>query len=302
MSGPPLGWYDNANGEIADICAYKTIGGLLGGDLVRYSVSGEWSNGNGACIVTQPPSAISIGDGSIVEGNAGTRVLKFPVTLAKPSTTAVSVKYTLAGVTAVGGPKKATGVDFNDRGGLPGTVSFPVLSTGVTAVSKIVSVTIFGDTTPQSNQTLTATLSAPSPGFSLARAVGTGTILDDDSVPGVAVGIGDASIASGPIGNRMVTFPVVMSGAPGAIVTMNYTVTNASAAWGVNGYEGRYGGKQSGTVTFPATALAKAVTVTIWPDAGTHDDETFTITLSNVTSSVPVTVLRATAIGTILAA
>lgn len=41
---PGEGWYDDANGEIGDICAWKTK--RLGG----YSVQMEWSNKNGACV------------------------------------------------------------------------------------------------------------------------------------------------------------------------------------------------------------------------------------------------------------
>ena len=41
---PPTGWYDNANGEIGDICAwkFKTVAG--------YHIQLEWSNKANACI------------------------------------------------------------------------------------------------------------------------------------------------------------------------------------------------------------------------------------------------------------
>jgi hypothetical protein len=40
---PGEGWYDNANGEIGDICAWqtKTVG--------QYTVQLEWSNSSGFC-------------------------------------------------------------------------------------------------------------------------------------------------------------------------------------------------------------------------------------------------------------
>ena len=41
---PGQGWYDDVNGEIGDICAWKI--GKLGG----YAVQLEWSNAKGACI------------------------------------------------------------------------------------------------------------------------------------------------------------------------------------------------------------------------------------------------------------
>ena len=42
---PGQGWYDDANGEIGDICAHtSTAGSVVGGDGVRYVVQREWSN------------------------------------------------------------------------------------------------------------------------------------------------------------------------------------------------------------------------------------------------------------------
>jgi hypothetical protein len=41
---PGQGWYDDANGEIGDICAWKTK--MLG----QYTVQLEWSNAAEACV------------------------------------------------------------------------------------------------------------------------------------------------------------------------------------------------------------------------------------------------------------
>ena len=41
---PGQGWYDDNNGEIGDICAWKTR--TLGG----YTIQQEWSNKAGACV------------------------------------------------------------------------------------------------------------------------------------------------------------------------------------------------------------------------------------------------------------
>lgn len=41
---PPTGWYDNKNGEIGDICAWKFK------NVAGYNVQLEWSNKAGACI------------------------------------------------------------------------------------------------------------------------------------------------------------------------------------------------------------------------------------------------------------
>ena len=46
--GPPLGWYDKANGEIGDICNAQQANLVFGG--FTYTVQKEWSNQSGACI------------------------------------------------------------------------------------------------------------------------------------------------------------------------------------------------------------------------------------------------------------
>jgi hypothetical protein len=49
-----LAWYDQSNGEAADICAgAESAAPVTGGDGVRYMVQRIWSNRAGACIVTR---------------------------------------------------------------------------------------------------------------------------------------------------------------------------------------------------------------------------------------------------------
>jgi hypothetical protein len=40
---PGQGWYDSQNGEIGDICAWKTK------KIGQYTVQQEWSNSRGSC-------------------------------------------------------------------------------------------------------------------------------------------------------------------------------------------------------------------------------------------------------------
>jgi hypothetical protein len=44
--GKPIAWYDSSNGEIGDICNAEQ------GTIDGYTVQKEWSNANGACIIT----------------------------------------------------------------------------------------------------------------------------------------------------------------------------------------------------------------------------------------------------------
>ena len=46
----PMGWYDEAKGEIGDICA-QTSGIITGSNGKSYRVQGEWSNARNACVM-----------------------------------------------------------------------------------------------------------------------------------------------------------------------------------------------------------------------------------------------------------
>ncbi|MGZ4675825.1 MAG: hypothetical protein ACXV8Y_04765 [Acidimicrobiia bacterium] len=297
----PYGWYDGSGNEIADKCAYKVNGGLIGGDAQRYDVTGEWSNANHACIITEPSSVVSIGDASALEGNSGAHALKFPVTLSKPSTTSVTVHYRLSGLSATGGATKAPGVDFSDRGGATRAVTFPVLRTGQTAVQKTISVPVFADTTSgEGNETMSVSVVDVSPGWTASTPSATGTILDDDGASGVVLSTGDASISSGMIGDRTITLPLMLSQPAGTTVQVTYVVTPRSASPGTSQYSGEYTGSTTKTITFSARSVSKSITLKVFGDPGFHDPETFTVSITSVASTAAVTTLDGSATGTII--
>lgn len=132
-------------------------------------------------VVTPPvavtPPVVSIANAAVAEGNSGTRNLAFTVSLSKASATAVSVNYATSNGTATAGQDYTAG---------SGTVTF---APGV--LSQQVNIAVTGDTTVESNETLTVTLSAPS-GATLATApatsIATGTITNDDATPGTGTG------------------------------------------------------------------------------------------------------------------
>lgn len=119
----------------------------------------------GACS-TLP--ALTVGNASVSEGNAGTSTLNFPVTLSAASAQAVSVNYVSFNVTASAG---------SDYQASSGTLTLPAGST-----SASIPVTVYGDTVYEDNETLTLTLSNPV-NATLAVGSGTGTLLNDDAPP-----------------------------------------------------------------------------------------------------------------------
>jgi glucose/arabinose dehydrogenase len=257
-------------------------------------------DGNVYRLVQQPPLTVSIGDKAMLEGNTPTRSMSLKVTLSQPSTTNVTVNYAVAGNDAIGGLKANTGADFKS---LSGTLVFKVGTNGKTVISKSITVTLFGDAGVENDETLSVTLSNPQGGgYALGRNVGTGTILNDDGYAGGSqLGIGDASIVEANIGMQNLTMPVSLSTKLATKVTVHYAVTPVSASRsGTASGGGDYGGKTSGTLTFPAGTALTNITIPIWPDLFPEPDESFTITLSSL-SGTGVTMLRATGTGTILA-
>lgn len=113
----------------------------------------------------QAPS-LSINDVSVAEGNAGTKVLTFIVTLSKASAQAVSVKFASADGTA-----RST----SDYVAQSGTLSFAPGS----ALTRTISIIINGDTLVENDETVFVLLSA-SVNASIGKARGVGTILNDD--------------------------------------------------------------------------------------------------------------------------
>ena len=116
--------------------------------------------------VTVTPVALSIGDVTVAEGNAGGTTASFSVTLSGPSG-AVSVDYATADGTA--------SVADGDYAAASGTLTF---APGQTA--QPLSVTVNGDTRFEANETFLVDLSNPQ-AAALADGQGLGTIVNDDT-------------------------------------------------------------------------------------------------------------------------
>jgi len=114
----------------------------------------------------QPPTA-TIGDVAVVEGNSGSKLAVFTVTLSRTPKAGeiVSVQYSTANGSATSG---------SDYQATSGTLTF---AAGETA--KFISIVILGDTTPEAHEMFRLNLTAT--GATLQRTQATGTISDDDT-------------------------------------------------------------------------------------------------------------------------
>ena len=147
--------------------------------------------------------------------------------------------------------------------------------------------TVNGDTTVESNETFLVNLSAPS-GATIADAQGTGTIVNDDSVP--TLSINDISVSEGNSGTKPATFTVTLSAAAASSVSVTYATANGTATAGSD-----YA-TLGGSVTFPAGSTTQTLSVTVNGDTAVEPDETFTV---NLTSPSGATLADAQGVATI---
>ncbi len=224
--------------------------------VVATSAAGTTFGADRSFTTTAP--TLSIANASATEGDAGTTTASFAVTLSSHSSSTVTVQYTTANGTAV-----APG----DYTGATGTVTFAPGDT-----SESVGVTVNGDALDEADETFTVTLSAPT-NATIADNQATGTITDDDPLPGVAAD--DAAVNEGQVGPTIVNVTIRLLAASGRQVTVSYATANGTAAAGQD-YQAA-----SGTVTFQPGETTKTVPVTVNGDLAFENDETFLVNLSS---------------------
>lgn len=124
---------------------------------------------NGETLGNTTPSApaLSIGDVTLNEGNSGTSGAAFTISLSRAATTPVTVRYATTNGTAIAG---------SDYNAVTNTITFAAGQT-----SKLVTIAVRGDTTVENDEAFYVDLAAAS-GATLAKARGTGTIKNDDTV------------------------------------------------------------------------------------------------------------------------
>ncbi|MFO0674822.1 MAG: Calx-beta domain-containing protein [Polyangiaceae bacterium] len=217
---------------------------------------------------------LSIDSVAVDEGNAGTTSLTFTVTLSAASAQTVTADFLAADGTASALGGAVGGADY---AAALGAVTFAPGD-----LTKQISINVNGDTVAEDNETLTVTLSNPS-GATIAQAVGTGTINNDDAVPSIA--IADSTVIEGNSGTTAADFKVTLSAVSGQTVTVHAKTTDVSATAGTD-----FTGITDQTVTFNPGETSKTVTVDVTGDVTIEPNESFTVDLSgavNATIAAP---------------
>lgn len=236
------------------------------------------AKGSGVTIVNPDVPDANFAVGSIVNDDggtvsAGTTVSTFPETVSvNPGGTAgvniilnqisadpVTVFYSTADGTAVAGTNYTTA---------SGSVTF---NPGET--SKTVTV---DTTTDASGGTFSVSLANPDAGATIATGTSTVTITPI-ALPSLSVS--DVSVTEGDGGVTTATFTVSLSSAAVQPVSLSYATADGTATAGSD-YTAA-----SGTLSFAVGESSKTVTVSVLGDTDVEDDETFTLSLSQVVNA-----------------
>jgi aryl-phospho-beta-D-glucosidase BglC (GH1 family)/ribosomal protein L35AE/L33A len=226
--------------------------------------------------ITSTLASVSVGNVSLNEGNSGSSNARFTVTLNQAASAPVTVVYATANGTATAG---------SDYTAKSGTLTF-----AAGELSKTVDVAVAGDTQVESDETFLLRLTSAT-GATIATPQATGTILNDDLAPPVInVSVGNVAKNEGNSGTAALRFSVTLNQAAGAPVTVVYATANGTATSGSD-----YTAK-TGTLTFAAGEISKAVDVLVVGDTLIEADETF---LLRLTSASGATIATSQATGTI---
>ncbi|WP_395714266.1 Calx-beta domain-containing protein [Reyranella sp.] len=202
------------------------------------------------------------------EGNNGTTVYSFAVSLDQAVVTGQTVDWSVSG----SGAHPADAADF--AGTLPsGTISFAAGET-----NKTVTVAVSADTAVEFDEDFAVTLSNASAGLTIGSTSAIGIIQNDEASVSIAALLGTK--AEGRTGSTAFTFMLTLTGDSSVSRIVSYTVAGSGVA-PADAADFAGGGLPAGTVTFAAGEATKMITLDVAGDSTVESDEAFTISLSN---------------------
>jgi hypothetical protein len=241
-----------------------------------YNGNGNFGTSSGTLVggqVVRGEPSISINDVSIGEGDSGTKLANFTVTLSSASDLTVTVNFATANGTA----------NSSDYQSTSGTVTF-----NPTQTSQTISVTLNADTAFEPDDTYFVNLSSAG-NASIADNQGLGTIVNDDAQGGI-FSFSQSTYSVGE-SDGVITITVNRSGELGASASVGYATADNSASSTVipcSTVNGTASSRcdftaASGRLTFAASESSKTFTILISQDSFVEGGETFPITLLDPT-------------------
>jgi hypothetical protein len=201
---------------------------------------------------------LSIGDVTIVEGNAGSKNAVFTVSLSGASSQTVTVHYAVADGTATAGSDYVS--------------SSPTVSFAPGLLTRTIAIPVKGDTLDEINETFFVNLSAPTHA-TVADPQGLGTITDNDTS---RISIGDVTAVEGDAGTVAVVLTVSLSVPNSRTVTVDYATGTTGTAKSGTDYQAASAG-----LTFSPGATSRTLTILINGDTIDEANETFFVNLLN---------------------
>ena len=239
-----------------------------------YSGDGNFGVSSGALAggqVVRPQPSLSINSTSITEGDSGTRLMNFTVTLSAASNLSVTVNFATANGNASAG---------SDYVAANGTLTFNPGDT-----TKTISVTINGDVNFEADENFNVNLTIPT-NASVSGGTGTGTILNDDAAGGfisLSQAIYNVNEATG-----FVIITVNRTNDLSQAVSVDYSTDDTGAPGACGSNNGLASARCDfttaiGTLQFAAGESQKTFTVLVNQDSFTEGSEMFAVGLSNAT-------------------
>jgi hypothetical protein len=214
-----------------------------------------------ATIVDNDQSSVSVADVAVNEGDSGSVLAAFTVSMSTPNSRQVTVAFTTANGTAV------SGADYTAISG--------VLTFAPGVQSQTVSVPVMGDTLDEVGEIFSLNLSSPTLA-TIGRAKGYGAINDDDDAPSVT--IADISITEGhSVSTALLT--LTLSVPSGQTVRVQFTTADGTAVAGAD-YQTRLG-----EVQFAPGVLTRTIPVTIVGDRVAEANESFFVNLTSASAA-----------------
>lgn len=234
----------------------KLLGTVLAGALI----------GTPAITLLAGPAAaagnVAIGDAAVGEGTGGASFLSFQVNRGAPATGTDCYGVFFADGTAV------APTDYDN------SFQFVAFNPGEILIQ--VNVPIVTDNIDEPNETFTVSLVdfGCGGGGVLVDGSATGTIIDDDNAPSIA--INDITQAEGNAGPTPYNFNVTLSNPSSQTITVQFASANGTATTADNDYIAN-----NGTLTFVPGDTSETATVNGVGDTKFEDSEFFVVNLSN---------------------
>jgi hypothetical protein len=235
-----------------------------------------WDGQGTGYILNDDGPTLSVPDASVGEGNSGSKLMNVTVLLSQAAPTDVVFSLATANVSATAG---------SDYTAL--SLAGQVIPAGQT--SKVFQIPIAGDTTIEANESFTVTLGSNPTGATLYDRQAIATIYNDD---GPTLSVNDVTISEGNSGTKVATFTVFLSQVAPVPITYSVGTSNITATAGPDYVATSLSGE-----AIPAGQLSKTFTVTLNGDTTLEPNETFRVTLSNISAGA--TLFKYTGTGTI---